>query len=154
MVHSSVQRDHEHLIAEAHDRRAMTRGVQGLSVRVARAINRALGRLGKVFGERFHARALRTPREVRLALRYVFGNVGKHSLGAFVPGYVDACSSSAWFRGFSRPGPLAFGGQAVRNEWRRANGPEGGAPVASARSWLLRVGLTRAGPIDVDDCPR
>jgi hypothetical protein len=34
-------------------------------------VNRALERDGKLFGQRYHARSLRTPREVRNALRCV-----------------------------------------------------------------------------------
>lgn len=79
LVHFSVQRDHLHLIAEANDRRALARGMQGLSIRVARAVNARLGRKGKLFADRYHARALKTPRTVRLALRYVLLNVRKHA---------------------------------------------------------------------------
>jgi len=75
LVHFSVQRDHLHLLAEAAHRRALSRGVQGLSIRIARAINRRLQRRGKVFADRYHARALKTPRAVRWALRYVLLNV-------------------------------------------------------------------------------
>jgi putative transposase len=46
LVHFSVQRDHLHLIAEAKDRRALARGMQGLSIRIARAVNRQLERKG------------------------------------------------------------------------------------------------------------
>jgi REP element-mobilizing transposase RayT len=49
VVHFSVQRDHLHLIVEASDRRALSRGMQGLSIRVARAANGELGRKGRVF---------------------------------------------------------------------------------------------------------
>ena len=79
LVHFSVQRDHLHLLAEAHDRRALGRGMQGLAIRVAKAVNRRLDRHGKVFGDRYHAHALRTPRETRSALRYVLSNIRKHA---------------------------------------------------------------------------
>jgi hypothetical protein len=36
--------------------------VHGLAIRLALAVNRALGRRGKVVGDRYHARALTTPR--------------------------------------------------------------------------------------------
>src|SRR6202142_3334899 len=68
VIQFSVQRDHIHLVAEAGDRVALARGVQGLSIRVARAVNRVLGRAGTVFGDRYHARELKTPREVRSAI--------------------------------------------------------------------------------------
>jgi len=64
----SVQRDHIHLLVEAPDGRALSRGLQGLAIRIAKGVNRILGRRGRVWADRFHARALRTPREVRNAL--------------------------------------------------------------------------------------
>src|SRR6185295_10230798 len=79
LAHFSVQRDHLHLIAEAEDRRALWRGLQGLSIRVARAVNRHLGCSGRLFADRYHARALKTPRTVQLALRYVLLNIRKHA---------------------------------------------------------------------------
>lgn len=47
LVHFSVQSNHLHLIAEAADRGALSRSLQGLCVRVARAVNRQLGRRGR-----------------------------------------------------------------------------------------------------------
>jgi len=149
LVHFSVQRDHLHLLVEANDRRALTRGVQGLSIRIARAVNRRMQRSGKVFADRFHARILRTPREVRTAIRYVFGNAKKHLRGsAGVPaGFVDGRSSAPWFSGFTRSRDLAFvfGSSAIDRR---------DSPVVEPRTWLLRVGWRRAGPLDVDDAPR
>src|SRR5207249_5379538 len=74
----SVQRDHVHLLVEAADMRGLSRGLQGLAIRIAKAVNRVLGRRGRVWGDRYHARALRTPREVRNALVYVLQNWRKH----------------------------------------------------------------------------
>jgi REP element-mobilizing transposase RayT len=65
LVHYSIQGNHLHLIVEAEDATALSRGMQGLTIRCARAINRALHRKGKVFVDRFHAHVLRTRREVR-----------------------------------------------------------------------------------------
>jgi REP element-mobilizing transposase RayT len=146
LIHFSVQRDHLHLLAEASDRRALARGMQGLSIRVAKAINRHLQRRGKVFSDRYHARALRTPREVRWALRYVLLNARKHERDASaVPaGFIDSCSSAPWFEGWSRPRVLCFGATL-----RDLQEP----PVVTPRTWLLRAGFKRAGPIDVDDAP-
>ena len=48
LVHFSVQHDHIHLIVEADDATALSRGVQSLSVRIARALNRMMERAGKV----------------------------------------------------------------------------------------------------------
>ena len=78
VLHFSVQDDHVHLIVEADDGRALCAGARGLSIRAARAINRALDRTGGVWGDRYHTRALKTPREVRNAIVYVLMNVKKH----------------------------------------------------------------------------
>lgn len=65
VLHFSAQTDHIHLLVEADDSRALSIGVAALKIRVARAINRNLRRSGAVWAERYHARALRTPREMR-----------------------------------------------------------------------------------------
>jgi putative transposase len=78
LVHFSVQRDHFHLVVEADSQGALARGIQGLSVRIARKLNALMGRRGKVFADRYHAHVLRTPRQVRNALAYVLGNARKH----------------------------------------------------------------------------
>src|SRR5262249_56515976 len=63
LVHYSVQGNHLHLLVEAKDERALSRGMNGLGVRVARGLNRALGRRGKVLQERYHGHVLKTPTE-------------------------------------------------------------------------------------------
>ena len=68
LVQFSVQADHLHLLVEGADTRTLALGIRGLIIRVARAINRALGRTGTVWNDRYHARALTTPREVRHGL--------------------------------------------------------------------------------------
>src|SRR6266550_893746 len=74
VVHFSIQADHLHLIVEASNRVRLARGMQGLGIRIWRRVNAALGRRGSVFSDRYHARALGTPREVRNAIRYVLLN--------------------------------------------------------------------------------
>src|SRR5207248_2632726 len=49
LVHFSVQGNHLHLISEADDAPSLTRGMRGLTVRAARAINRAARQRGRVF---------------------------------------------------------------------------------------------------------
>jgi putative transposase len=85
LVHFSVQRDHIHLIAEATDETSLSRSMQGLAVRIARAINRLMARKGTVFADRYHERVLATPRQTRAAIRYVLamrGGTGSGSRGA------------------------------------------------------------------------
>ena len=70
LLQFSVQSDHLHLLAEADEPTRLTRGVQGLAIRLARAINHVLRRRGRVWDGRYHAHMLRTPREIRNALLY------------------------------------------------------------------------------------
>ena len=97
-VHYTVQGNHIHLIVEAENSLRLSRFVQGFEIRVARWLNRMMGRHGRVFADRYHARALRTPREVRLAVAYVLKNAAKHYGGGRTAS-VDPYSSAATFGG-------------------------------------------------------
>lgn len=143
LVHFSVQRDHIHLLVEAADNDALSRGVQGLSVRIARALNKLMGRTGKVFKDRYHSRVLGTPRQVRNALAYVLCNARKH--GEVLPARgVDPCSSAAAFDGWA--------GQIVTSTHELARAAA--VAATSATTWLLRVGWRRAGGLlDPDHRP-
>jgi hypothetical protein len=134
IVHFTVQMNHVHLLIEADGTLALGRGMQGLGIRLAKAINRQLGRAGRVSSDRYHCRALRTPREVRNGLIYVLLNGRKHRVSGRG---IDPCSSGSWFGGWRRP----------------IETPHGPAPVARARTWLLSVGWRRSGPIGFDDGP-
>ena len=145
----SLQSNHLHLIAEAGDRRALSRGMQGLLVRVARAPNELWRRVGSVFSDRFHARELRSPREVRAALVYVIQNARHH--GLHFRG-VDPCSSGAWFDGWKERFSVAVGERAAIASGEQLASAIG-APVAQARTWLLSEGWRRRGLIEIDESP-
>ena len=131
----SVLATHIHLVVEAKDREALSRGIQGLMIRMARQLNRALGRCGRVFTDRYYARVLKTPREVRNCLAYVLNNDQRHRLGKR-PGLraleLDPCSSAPTFDGW-RVQPL------VRP---RDTGPPA---VVPPQTWLLATGWRRHG---------
>jgi REP element-mobilizing transposase RayT len=78
LVHFSVLGNHVHLIVEANDKEALSRGMQGLCIRLAKALNRVMGRSGPVFGDHYHSRLLRTPTEVVNAIAYVLDNHTHH----------------------------------------------------------------------------
>ena len=80
VVHYAFEKDHIHLIVEATDRVALSRGMQGLGVRVAYVINTLMGRRGNVVPERYHASILRNPTMVRNARRYLLTTAYKHYL--------------------------------------------------------------------------
>ena len=63
VIHFSIQQDHGHFIVEGDEARRARGGMHGLAIRLALAVNRVLGRKGKVVGDRYHVRALTTPRE-------------------------------------------------------------------------------------------
>jgi putative transposase len=135
VVHFSVQSDHVHLVIEGDTPLALVRGVQGMAVRCAKAVNRVVGRRGSVWSSRYHSRALRTPSEARRGLVYVLLNFRKHLRAAPA---VDPRSSGPWFVG-----------------WRRRPPPPAAvSPVEPPRTWLAAVGWRRAGgAIALDETP-
>jgi len=152
LVHYSIQKRHLHLLVEAKDARALSRGMQGLAVRVARRLNNHLGRRGKVFVDRYFSRILRTPSETRSCLCYVINNARRHEVerdrrGRIVarrwrePGWIDPCSSGRYFDG-----------------WKGVRGkpPDAEAPVAPPGTWLLRAGWlrSRGGRIAIEEVPK
>ena len=78
LVEFSVQGNHLHLILEADCDAALSRALQGLCIRIAKALNKMMGRAGKVFGDHYHARLLRSPTALVRAIAYVLGNAAHH----------------------------------------------------------------------------
>ena len=127
LVHFSVQGNHLHLlhlVVEARDERSLARGMQGLGVRIAKALNKLMRRKGTVFADHYHARQLRSPTQVANALAYVLMNFHHHfpaEASRFAPDGRDRFSSA----------------------WReRGRDP----PTMPARTWLLSVGWRRRAP--------
>ena len=120
IVHFTVQSNHLHLIVEARDAIALARGIQALSIRIAKAVNRVLRRRGSVFADRYHAHALRTPTETANAIAYVLGNSQVHAARRgrpIRPDAIDPLTSAANRHLVARP-----------------------------HTWLLRVGWTLGLP--------
>jgi len=144
IVHYSIQNDHGHFIVEASDREALGRGMKSLTARFARAINRALGRTGRVLADRYHLRVLRSPRQVRNALAYVLLNARRHlakrrGQSAVRGDALDPASSGRWFDGWAG---------------HRRPPPAGDPPsVAPPHTWMLRVGWRRQGLISPAEVP-
>ena len=78
VVHFAIMGNHIHLMVEAADEVRLARGMQGLGVRIAVRMNRMMRARGRVVGDRYHARILRTPSEVRGVRRYLLTNAEKH----------------------------------------------------------------------------
>ncbi len=118
LIHFSVQGNHLHLIVEAQDERALARGMQGLGVRIAKALNRVMRRKGTVLADHYHARQLRSPTQVAHALAYVLMNFLHH-----FPSEGTRCTKDA-------RDPFS-------SAWREQGKDP---PVVTPRTWLLSVG--------------
>lgn len=144
IVHYSIQNNHVHLVVEAEDKQALSRGMQGLTIRLARAINRVLRRRGSLWTDRYHARTLTSPLDVRNVLVYVHANFRKHEPSSRAG--VDPYSSGLWFDGWqeARPLPLAVSIPGFS---------PGAPPVAPPRTWLLRRAWRGLGRISWREQP-
>jgi REP element-mobilizing transposase RayT len=136
VVHFSVQDDHVHMIIEAADGLALSRGAQGLAIRLARRVNALLGIHGQFWGDRFHSRELASPRAVRNAIVYVLMNAKKH--GHRLTG-IDALSSAPWF---------ALGFAPALEPCAEA------PPTRESGTWLGSIGWRRHGLLRVEERPR
>ena len=143
VIHFSIQQDHGHFIVEGDEPRRARGGMHRLAIRLALAVNRALGRRqGKVVGDRYHVRPLTTPRQMRTSMIYVLLNFRKH-LNA--PAGIDPRSSGPHFSGWhgcprlesadvaSGAAPAARGGLAAT------------AATAAPTTWMATMGWRRAG---------
>ena len=142
IVHVSIQATHLHLLVEADDARALANGVRGFEISAAQRLNRARGRRGRVFADRYHADAITTPRRARHALAYILNNWRKHREDTGRPWRIDPYSSGAAFPGWREaPRPFAWprGYQALC--------------VAFPTVWLLTTGWRRHGPISLRERP-
>ncbi|MBP6839774.1 MAG: hypothetical protein KA190_20920, partial [Kofleriaceae bacterium] len=54
--------------------------MKGLAIRLARGWNKAFARHGRVFADRYHARPVTSPTQMRNTLRYVLFNHVSHSI--------------------------------------------------------------------------
>jgi REP element-mobilizing transposase RayT len=155
VVHVSIQRTHVHFIVEAHDQMALAKGMQGLQIAAARYLNAAASapgsderRHGRVFVDRYHARILKTPREVRNALAYVLGNWRHHR--------EDRGPDSMFWEVDPFSTAKTFGGwQDLRDPDTPRDGLDELEPLprAAPQTWLMNVGWVRHGFLRVGFVP-
>jgi putative transposase len=135
VIHFSIQQDHGHFIVEGDEARRARGGMHGLAIRLALAVNRVLGRKGKVVGDRYHVRPLTTPRQMRASMVYVLLNFRKHLRA---PAGVDPRSSGPHFSGWHRAPPP----------------PSGAAAAVHPTTWVAAIGWKLAGgPLRVEEHP-
>ena len=148
LTHYSIQGNHLHAIVEASDTDALGRGMMSLGIRFARAVNRALRRKGPVVWDRYHAKVLKTPTQVRNAIRYVLLNARRHAAQARRSKQLPRARAA-------RPGVV---GALVRGVEVAAAGRgrrRGASPpaVSQPRTWLLAAGWRLRGLLDPSDVP-
>lgn len=150
LVHYSLQGNHAHLVVEAQDHDALGRGMKAIGARLARAVNRVLGRRGPVLADRYHSRLLPSPKQVRNALRYVLLNVRHHLAKDRARRarrvLLDRASSARWFDGWRRERIATREDPGFPTLTERP-------PVARARTWLLTTGWRRHGLLDPAEVP-
>lgn len=88
IIHISIQRTHVHLLVEADNKLALSRGMQSFQISAAKHLNHAASvklirqggarRRGTVFPDRYHQEIIRNPTQARRALAYVLNNWRKH----------------------------------------------------------------------------
>ena len=145
VVHISIQSNHLHLLLEAAGKRALSRGMQSLAINCARALNRELGRDGKIFEFRYHATQIKTPRQARNTLAYVINNWRRHREDLF-----NAATSKASIDPYSSG--ISFTGWAGAPRFAIPDGYEP-LPVSPPATQLLSVDWLRHGAIDLFECP-
>ncbi len=143
LVHYSIQTARLHLICEAKDRQAMSQGMQGLLIRVAKGLNRLWGRQGSMWAERYEEHVLATPREVRDGLCAVLNNHLRNGRQPREP--LDPFASGVHFDGWRKP---AAGMPAPATT---IPGPD--AAVRRPTTLLLRKGWRRCGLIGTAEPP-
>jgi putative transposase len=107
VVHLCLLGTHVHLICEADGPEALASGMKCLNATIAKAVNKRLGRKGRVLASRYHLHVLRTKTEVRNAVQYVLRNAERHGLHEAWPGWVGGPGRGTAALGMPRPDPLS-----------------------------------------------
>lgn len=131
LIEYSIQSNHIHLLVEADSKKLLASGLGGIFTSIAKRLNKHWGRTGKVFRERYFARALRTPREVKNVLNYLFFNWRKHKTYLGVREFLDLCTSAIHFQGWGCELPKL-------PDWVPRT-----RETDEAQTWLLRVGWSK-----------
>jgi len=144
IIHTSIQNNHLHLYCEATSREGLAEGMRSFKTSVSRRINRALGRSGRVFADRYHYEVVKTPKQARAVLCYVMNNWRKHHADRGCRDRVDPFATGMWFRGWKEtdipkqlvipPGVIVL-------------------PYREPRTWLLREGWKKHPPISLFERP-
>jgi putative transposase len=131
-----------HLIVEADTKAALSRGLQGLKIRMAKRLNAVADRAGRAFTDRYHGNLLKNPTMVRNCICYVLLNSRRHAHQRglrLTNANLDPLSSARAFDGWSEP---------ARCETNLAL-----PTLANPQSYLLRQGWKKCGRISPSAIP-
>lgn len=136
--HFAILHNHGHLIVEVGSNKDLERLMKVISIRLALRVKRMVRISRSVFRDRYFLHVLKTPTEVRNALRYVLLNEPRHIHGGvknIVAPVFDSFNSGHSF-------------QYWKQLWGRTMSQQAPAEllteVSPAGTWLLRVGWMRA----------
>ena len=141
VIDYGLEEGHLHATVEADSAEAFDSGMRSLAIRLAKRINAALRRHGRLFDDRHHRRQLSTPLETRNCVAYVLLNHRKHAAernwNVSTAGEMDPFSSGEWFDGWKSPPPAS----------------QEASVVHAPRTWLRSVGWRRRGLIARSETP-
>ena len=153
IVHISIERDHLHLLIEADDHESLWDGLRAFESSAAQRLNRAISvatrtrRVGRVFGDRYHARLITSPTQARNTISYILNNWRRH-------GYDQGMETMFWDVDYYSSGPSFDGWQELDHSpflYQTPDYPR--LSVSRPRTWLLKTGWRQAGPISMRDIP-
>jgi REP element-mobilizing transposase RayT len=151
ICHISIQGTHVHLLVEADDKDALSRGMKSFEISAAKRLNRAISRRsgvprrGGVFDDRYHREVIDNPRQARNCLAYVLNNWQKHGENARGPARnwkLDPYSTAMAFTGWAEQPPVWF---APPTYERMA--------VMVPETWLLAASWRLHSPISIHEVP-
>jgi REP element-mobilizing transposase RayT len=144
LCHYAVLNDHLHLLCESESRTALSRGLQGLLIRIAKALNKLWGpprqRVRRSLPRPHPEVAARGPERAALPVRQRQEARRRRPRGPRAPGHRHVHLGAVVPRGF-RERITVVGIEAVVR------------PVTDARTWLLTEGWLRHGRISVHEVP-
>lgn len=148
IVHFSILSNHLHLIVESESKTHLGRVMQSFALSFSKRLNALLDKSGPVFSGRYDLHVLKTPTEVRNALRYVLLNRSLHEkrsnpaapLRIEVGPFSNAWSFENW-RELRGKDKLSFEDtlwpEDKLESWLSQM-------IASPRTWMLKTGWLRA----------
>lgn len=153
IVHLSIEDNHLHLIVEADNDTALSKGLRAFESSAAQLLNRAISlstgtrHTGKVFEDRHHSRLLTSPTQARNTISYVLNNFRRHRRD-------QGMETMFWDVDYYSSGPTFDGWRELEDTpflYQTPDYPR--LSVSRPKTWLLSKGWRKAGPISMREVP-